>query len=519
MNINKIILNDVKNRFLPIPKSTINSDNHEPKITEFEIIKELGEGSFGRVFLVVHKKTEIKYALKAIDKRDKTNIKERPYFHREIEIMYKINHPKVIKLFGHFEDELFCYFIMEYAPNGNLYSLIPKRGKKKQNNKTIASLIKDVISAVYYMHKMNPPIIHRDIKPENVLLDENYQAKLTDFGWSNYLNDSDKRNTICGTPIYLAPEMINKRGHDEKIDIWCIGVLLFEIITGSIPFHGENIHILKHNIKHMKIKWPSNIGYEEKDLISRILRYNPNDRLTLEEILEHKFFKRFFPNAKNDLILPNNMNSEDREITNDENNERNFEFNMDLYIKDSYSNNKENGSNNYSTNENSCESKNINGNSKNDIIYDYEDYKSLLKKYENLKRDYDMIIFKRTELKKRKEELKKKDNYINQLIKNEYLKKNNKRTKIIELKSKYNKLYKENMELREKLDYYNNYTYNIIIKIKEKSFEKYKEDDNVIKEKEKEKLNIIINKYDKALYEEEKKNETLKLRLKNLIGQ
>ena len=112
----------------------------------------------------------------------------------------------------------------------------------------------------------------------------------------------------------------------------------------------------------MKIKWPSNIGYEEKDLISRILRYNPNDRLTLEEILEHKFFKRFFPNAKNDLILPNNMNSEDREITNDENNERNFEFNMDLYIKDSYSNNKEKGSNNYSTNENSCESKNINGN-------------------------------------------------------------------------------------------------------------------------------------------------------------
>ena len=369
------------------------------------------------------------------------------------------------------------------------------------------------------MHKMNPPIIHRDIKPENVLLDENYQAKLTDFGWSNYLNDSDKRNTICGTPIYLAPEMINKRGHDEKIDIWCIGVLLFEIITGSIPFHGENIHILKHNIKHMKIKWPSNIGYEEKDLISRILRYNPNDRLTLEEILEHKFFKRFFPNAKSDLILPNNMNSEDREIINEENKERNFEFNMDLYIKDSYSNNKENGSNNYSTNENSCESKNINGNSKNDIIYDHEDYKSLLKKYENLKRDYDMIIFKRTELKKRKEELKKKDNYINQLIKNEYLKKNNKRTKIIELKSKYNKLYKENMELREKLDYYNNYTYNIIIKIKEKSFEKYKEDDNVIKEKEKEKLNIIINKYDKALYEEEKKNETLKLRLKNLIGQ
>ena len=510
MNNNKIILNDVKNRFLPIPQSTINSNNHEPKIFEFELIKELGAGSFGRVYLVFHKKTKIKYAIKAIDKKDNSNIKERPYFHREIEIMYKINHPKVVKLFGHFEDNNFCYFIMEYIPNGNLYNLIPKHGKKKQNNKFIASIIKDVICAVFYMHNMNPPIIHRDIKPENVLLDENYNAKLTDFGWSNYLNDSDKRNTVCGTPIYLAPEMINKKGHDEKVDIWCIGVLLFEIITGTIPFQGDNIHNLKNNIKHMKINWPSSIGYEEKDLISKILRYNPKDRLTLEEILEHKFFKRFFPNAKKDLILPDNGKEYIDYYG------YNLDYNSDLCKKDFLETNKENSSNNYSTKDYSNDSKNINNNSKNDIFYRQEDYRTLLKKYENLKRDYDLLINRKIEVKELKEKLKKKEIQIYQLKQKEYFKNNYKIGRIKELKTKINKLGKENFELREKLAYYNNCTFYIITKFKDMQFENYKEQNKIKEEKERQKLNIIINKYDIALDKEEKENEILRLKLNNL---
>ena len=304
MNLKKITLNPVNNRFLPIPESASKLYEPEPKITDFEFIKELGTGSFGRVFLASHKKTKVKYAIKSIDKKNKSNIEEKPYFRREIEIMYRINHPNVVKLYGHFEDNNFCYFIMEYVPNGNVYSLIPKHGKKKQSNQLIASIVKDIISATYYLHHMNPPIIHRDIKPENVLIDENSKAILTDFGWSNYLNDSNKRRTVCGTPIYLAPEMINKLGHDGRVDIWCIGVLLFELVTGRVPFLGNDIHTLKNNIRLMNISWPSDINYEAKDLISKILKYNPNDRLTITEILNHSFIKKYYPNAVNELIVP-----------------------------------------------------------------------------------------------------------------------------------------------------------------------------------------------------------------------
>ena len=142
--------------------------------------------------------------------------------------MYRVHHPNVVKLFGHFEDNKYCYFIMEYIPGGNVYNLVPKNGIKTVPIKTIASIMKDVISAVYFLHHMYPPIIHRDIKPENVVLTQNMQAKLTDFGWSNYMQGDMKRTTVCGTPVYLAPEIINNTGHDEKVDIWCIGVLLFE---------------------------------------------------------------------------------------------------------------------------------------------------------------------------------------------------------------------------------------------------------------------------------------------------
>ena len=228
---NKVTRNNVSNRFLPIPESVLKGLESEPKISDFILIREIGTGSFGRVLLVQHNRTQAMYAIKAIDKRNKTNIQEKPYFRREIEIMYRVHHPNVVKLFGHFEDNNYCYFLMEYIPGGNIYSLVPKNGLRTVPTKTIVSIMKDVISATYFLHHMHPPIIHRDIKPENVVLDKNMVAKLTDFGWSNYMpGDYSKRTTVCGTPIYLAPEIINNRGHDEKVDIWCIGVLMFELM-------------------------------------------------------------------------------------------------------------------------------------------------------------------------------------------------------------------------------------------------------------------------------------------------
>ena len=532
MNLNKNTLNNVKNRFLPIPEGPSKCLEKEPKISDFECIKELGTGSFGRVYLVYHKITKAKYAIKAINKNNKSNIKEKPYFRREIEIMYRINHPNVVKLYGHFEDNNFCYFIMEYIPKGNAYSLIPKHGRKKQTNQLIASIIKDIVSAVYFLHKMNPPIIHRDIKPENVLMDENDRAILTDFGWSNYLNDSEKRNTICGTPIYLAPEMINSKGHNEKVDIWCIGVLLFELITGKVPFRGKDIDTLKYNIRTMKIAWPSDINNEAKDLISKMLKYNPNDRLTHEEILNHTFIRKYFPKAVDQLIIPDenikykifvvsvdNPKNWDPILTEEDSDNYGKTFNTENNIQRKYKrtntingynrkinedyspykfekkftlNNKENNYNTINSNNNKYDRynkyTNYNTDNYNEHKYNnyrkydsYDRYDSLSKKYDKLKQDF-YLLKKNTsdELDKLKKELREKENKISELTKDgriyDFSERNYRRKKqeLKELEMIYEELKIENNELKERIKYYTKY-------IKEKKKLYYEDNFNEIR--------------------------------------
>ena len=151
--------------------------------------------------------------------------------------------------------------------------------------KLVASIVKDLVCAIYYMHNMNPKIMHRDINPENILLDENNNAYLIDFGWSNYIINHRRRYTICGTPFFLPPEIVNEKGHDENADIWSIGVLLFELITGNVPFEGNNMEEVGNNIVNLKIKWPSDMDPDAKDLVSKILRLNQNERLSLEKLL------------------------------------------------------------------------------------------------------------------------------------------------------------------------------------------------------------------------------------------
>ena len=307
-NINREFLNNVKSRFLPLPRNATEELEHELNMSDFEIKKELGIGSFGKVCLVKHKKTKAEYALKIINKLDKINQEDKAYFKREVEIMYKLNHPNIIKLYSHFEDNNNCYILMQYIPKGSAYDLIPKNGKKQENFKLLASIIKDLLNALYYLHNMNPKIIHRDIKPENILLDENNKAYLIDFGWSNYLINHRKRNSICGSPFYLSPEMVNEIGHDETNDIWCIGVLLFELTTGKVPFEGNDIDEVRNSIINFNFKFPSDINLDAKDLISKILKVNPNERLTIEKILSHNFIKKYYPNAVNELIKPNKSN-------------------------------------------------------------------------------------------------------------------------------------------------------------------------------------------------------------------
>ena len=533
-------MNNVSNRFLPIPESVLKGLEAEPKISDFILIKELGVGSFGRVLLVQHKITQAKYAIKAIDKRNKNNIEEKPYFRREIEIMYRVHHPNVVKLFGHFEDNSYCYFIMEYIPGGNIYSLVPKNGIRTTSIRNIVSIMKDVICATYFLHHMIPPIIHRDIKPENVVLDENMVGKLTDFGWSNYMQGDMKRTTVCGTPVYLAPEIINNRGHDEKVDIWCIGVLLFELMTGFAPFQGNDVQTVKYNISRLKISWPKNMDKDAADLISKILKYYPEERISLEQMLLHPFFTKYFPNAISSLKVPDNT-----------------QYKVFVVSKD----NPLTWNPAYSVNDYGLQLKPYN----NDYTtLNQYNYNNLLQKYDNLEKEYNELQSDNsysTTIDSLKRELQEKENKINQLSQSNntsYMNSNN------DLKITYDDLVNENYDLKNKLNYYetqyntqnndiyldndfkeirnsitqnnkdgfnqaiqnlqnniDNYTqnnYNAIIMMKDREIEKYKEEERLRREKEKQEFSALIHSYDQTLSMGERENQELKMRLKELEG-
>ena len=540
MTTNKIELNNVKNRFLPKPQSVLKGLEPEPKIKDFEILKELGNGSFGRVFLARHNKTRVLYAIKAIDKKNKTNIEEKPYFRRELEVMYKIHHPNVVKLFGHFEDNNYCYFIMEYINKGNVYNLLTLDKKRKLSTKFVASIMKDVISATYFLHYMNPPIIHRDIKPENVLLNEGIVAKLTDFGWSNYIQEDKERKTVCGTPIYLAPEIIKEQGHDERVDIWCIGVLLFELITGTVPFKGNDIETLKSNILHLRIAWPKEMNPDAKDLISKILKLDPSQRISLEDMLEHPFFLKYFPDAPSCLILPDpNITYKTFVVSKDD------PKTWDPVLKNTY----------FERPVNPEPNDNTSGKSKKEP---QDKYAILQEKYESLKNDY--YAFKSgnqsiNEMEELKRKIKEKNEKLEQLMKGNQIEEDDK-----DLKLKCNNLETENNDLRNQvlifekkikeqqsqsidsklnefrnslinqdkdyefafqdlknhLDNETRQNLNEIIKTKDQEIEKYKEEERARREKEKKKYTSLINKYDQTLSWVEKENQELKRKIKEL---
>ena len=455
--------------------------------------------------------------------------------------MYRVHHPNVVKLFGHFEDNNYCYFIMEYIGGGNIYALVPK--SRSISTQQIASIMKDVISAVYFLHHMHPKIVHRDIKPENVLLDKGMVAKLTDFGWSNYMQGDIKRTTVCGTPVYLAPEIINNQGHDEHVDIWCIGVLLFELMAGYSPWQGDDVQTVRYNISRLKIRWPRDMDRDAMDLISKILKYNPEERLSLRQMLAHPFFTKFFPNASSCLIKPDNS-TQYRVFVVSKDNPLNWNpiFNgtdIGQRLKP-YSGIEYNTLNQYN-------------------------YKNLLQKYDSLKKEYNDLRsagFSTTALDGLRRELKEKEEKINQLALNG----NGFKYKNHDLRITYDDLINENYDLKNKLNLYethlknqnqsgiiyldndfnairnsittnnkvgfnqaisrlktniDNYTqnnYNAIITMKDREIEKWREEERRRREKEKQQFNALINRYDQTLSMGERENQELKMRLKELEG-
>ena len=170
---------------------------------------------------------------------------------------------------------------MQYASIRQLYSQIKRL--KRLDQKQADQYMREIISAVKYYHTRNPPIIHRDIKPENVLLNNDGVCKLADFGLSNFEERNKQREIYCGTPEYLTHKMINKRGIDERFDLWSLGVLFFKMLTGKTPFNFKGDRSQLYNsIKNLRNVWTDDFPPLTKDLISKILRLNPDDRLTID---------------------------------------------------------------------------------------------------------------------------------------------------------------------------------------------------------------------------------------------
>lgn len=285
-------LNSVKERLIMLSPTVQGGVDRELTTNDFEILGNLGIGAFGKVYKVKNKRNKLIYAIKQISKKQIKAQKMVSQINNEIRIMYSVNHENIIKLFTHFEEDDYIYLVIEYAPGGQLWYKLNQTGRFDEE--TVKSYLRDIVLAVEYLHNREPAIIHRDIKPENLLLDSKNRVKLADFGWSNFFTDT-KRITYCGTLDYLAPEMILELGHDKALDIWSLGVLIFELLTGKAPFappdkvadQKEKQKILEDNVVNVRLTFPNDFPQTAKDLLLKILRKNPLHRISLEEMKKH----------------------------------------------------------------------------------------------------------------------------------------------------------------------------------------------------------------------------------------
>jgi len=192
----------------------------------FEIMATLGTGTFGRVRLVKHKESQNYYALKILKKCEILRLQQLHHIKCEVDILSKIDHPFIVNFLGNFQDEKRLYLILEYVPGGELFSYL--RRQSKLSDEASRYYASQLVLAIAYLHGMH--IIYRDLKPENLLITQDGSLKITDFGFAKRVED--RTWTLCGTPEYLAPEIIQSKGHGKSVDWWAIGVLIYEMLAG-----------------------------------------------------------------------------------------------------------------------------------------------------------------------------------------------------------------------------------------------------------------------------------------------
>ncbi|VDP78604.1 unnamed protein product [Echinostoma caproni] len=254
------------------------SKNDRALVGRYKLIRTIGTGNFATVKLADHLLTGKAVAIKIIDKTDLSSSSRRK-LSREVRLMKGLNHPNIVRLLEIIDTEKIMYMVLEYASGGELYEYLFKKGRMTEA--VARQTFRQILSAVQYCHQKQ--IIHRDLKTENLLLDENFNIKLGDFGFANEFHDGVKLNTFCGSPPYAAPELFLGKEYDgPEVDVWSLGVILFKLVSGALPFDGHTLSKLKERVLRGKYRIPFYMSTECEKLLKKMLVLNPAKRHSLE---------------------------------------------------------------------------------------------------------------------------------------------------------------------------------------------------------------------------------------------
>ena len=251
-------------------------------LDDFEIGRPLGTGKFGRVYLAREKRTKFIVGLKVLNKAQLQKAGIEHQLRREIEIQSHLRHPNILRMYGYFYDQTRIYLIIEYAARGELFKIL--RDCERFDEETSARYIVQMCDAINYCHSKH--VIHRDIKPENILVGLDGELKIADFGWSVHAPTS-RRTTLCGTLDYLPPEMIEGKDHDASVDVWSLGVLLYEFLVGSPPFEEATQRDTCRRIRDVDLRFPTFVSPLARDLVTRFLQHDPQKRIALADVRNH----------------------------------------------------------------------------------------------------------------------------------------------------------------------------------------------------------------------------------------
>ncbi|KAM8834382.1 MAP/microtubule affinity-regulating kinase 3a isoform 9-T9 [Synchiropus picturatus] len=262
----------------------------QPHVGNYRLLKTIGKGNFAKVKLARHILTGREVAIKIIDKTQ-LNPNSLQKLFREVRIMKILNHPNIVKLFEVIETERTLYLVMEYASGGEVFDYLVAHGRMKE--KEARAKFRQIVSAVQYCHQKH--IVHRDLKAENLLLDADMNIKIADFGFSNEFTLGNKLDTFCGSPPYAAPELFQGKKYDgPEVDVWSLGVILYTLVSGSLPFDGQNLKELRERVLRGKYRIPFYMSTDCENLLKRFLVLNPSKRGTLEQIMKDRWINAGF---------------------------------------------------------------------------------------------------------------------------------------------------------------------------------------------------------------------------------